>query len=285
MRMFDNLKIKLASNSSRIDFALSSYLQVDNCESVPLNDAQRYSLIGGGKKIRAYLVMELCRILGGDEKNALPYACAIEMMHASSLIHDDMPCMDNDDYRRGKLATHKAFGEAAALLSGDSLMIKAFYVIANNSLLSPEVNLKAVSELSCASGDKGMLAGQGIDVLSDGKTNSLDELIRLHQLKTGQLISVSAKLGCLAANISENDQRYGLAVSYAENLGLAFQIIDDMIDFKEGKNEENSFLSFMDYDSAEKYANECTEKAIDMVAAFDDGTLTELAKYLTVREY
>ena len=283
--MFDDIKKKLSDNSIRIDSALSSYFQPENCESAPLNDAQRYSLIGGGKKIRAFLVMELCRILGGKDENAIPYACAIEMMHASSLVHDDMPCMDNDDYRRGKPATHKEFGEAAALLSGDSLMIKAFYAIANNTLLPSETNLRAVFELSYASGDTGMLAGQGIDILSPEKAQSLNDLIRLHRLKTGRLISASAKLGCLAANITENDEKYKLSVSYAESLGLAFQIIDDMIDYKEGKVEENSFLSFMDYNSAEKYANECTEKAIEMVSVFDDGTLTELAKYLTVREY
>ena len=283
--MFDNLKSRLKDNADNIDSALALYFPSENSESAVLNEAQIYSLIGGGKKIRAFLVLELCRILGGNIENAIPYACAIEMIHASSLVHDDMPCMDNDDYRRGKLATHKYFGESAALLSGDALMIKAFYAISNNSCLSSEINLKAVAELAYGSGDKGMLAGQGIDILSKDKVNDLDKLIRLHRLKTGQLISTAAKLGCLSANIPENDNRYNFAVSYAENLGLAFQIVDDMLDYKDGKIEDNSFLSFMSYESAENYAKECTAKAIESVSSFDDGTLTELAKYLTVREY
>ncbi len=283
--MFDNLKNKLANNASVIDRILEVYCSDSNTECLPLNEAQRYGLLSGGKKIRAFLVMELCKILGGDQDAAIPYACAIEMMHASSLVHDDMPCMDNDDMRRGKPSTHKAFGEAAALLVGDSLMVKAFSTVADNKALTSDINLKAVSILASSSGDLGMLAGQGIDILSTKKIESLNELIHLHNLKTGKLISASAKLGCLAAGIDENDTRFKSAVAYAENLGLAFQIIDDLLDYKDGKVEENSFTSFMTYDEALSYANELTNKAISFISLIDDGTLVELAKFLTVREY
>ena len=283
--MFENIKNRLTENANVIDTELSDYFQKDGCECAQLNVAQRYSLLNGGKKIRAFLVLELCRIFGGEVNNAIPYACAIEMIHVSSLIHDDMPCIDNDDYRRGKPATHKAYGEAAALLAGDALMAKAFLAVANNSFLPPDINLKAISILASATGDAGMLAGQGIDVLSTEKVKSLDELIRLHNLKTGALISAAAKLGCLSAGLQESDERFLRAVSYAENVGLAFQIVDDMLDYKEGRIEENSFLSFMPYESAEMFANELTNKAVEEIKPFDNGSLTELAAYLIVRDY
>ena len=285
MKMFDSIKHKLDNNAKCIDAALSEYFPDNSAESLILNEAQRYSLLGGGKKVRAFLVVEICRILGGETRIATPYACAIEMIHASSLIHDDMPCMDNDDFRRGKPSTHKAFGESAALLSGDSLMIKAFTAISNNHIQTPELNLKAVSILASSSGDEGMLAGQGIDILSQEKIKSLDGLIHLHNLKTGKLISASAKLGCIAAGVLEDDYRYNLAVKYAENIGLAFQIVDDLLDYKEGKLEDHSFISFMTYEEAIKYANDLTSEAIESIRRIDDGTLEELARYLTVREY
>lgn len=285
MKMFDNIKQKLENNAQYIDQALSEYFFDDSAESPILNQAQRYSLMGGGKKIRAFLVLEICRLLGGETRTATPYACAIEMIHASSLIHDDMPCMDNDDFRRGKPSTHKEFGESAALLSGDSLMIKAFMAISSNHIQASELNLKAVSILASSSGDEGMLAGQGIDILSPEKIQSLDSLIHLHNLKTGKLIVASAKIGCLAAGVLEDDYRYKLAVKYAENIGLAFQIVDDLLDYKEGKIEEHSFISFMTYEEAINYANNLTSEAIESIRIMDDGTLEELARYLTVREY
>lgn len=283
--MFDKLKQKLADNAVLIDESLSKYFQSDNAQSIVLNNAQIYGLLSGGKKIRGFLVLELCRILGGNIKAAIPYACAIEMMHASSLIHDDMPCMDNDDIRRGKPSTHKAFGETAALLAGDSLMVKAFSAISDNSALSSEINLKAISVLAFSSGDQGMLAGQGIDMLADSKISDINELIHLHSLKTGRLISASAQFACLAAGITEDDTKYQSSIKYAEDLGLAFQIIDDILDYKEGKIEENSFLSFMSYEQARQYAQNLTNSAIDSIHSIDDGTLVELAEFLTVREY
>lgn len=283
--MFDTLKQKLTENALNIDSALSDYFDEKLAESITLCEAQRYGLLGGGKKIRAFLVIELCRILNGNVEDAIPYACAIEMIHASSLIHDDMPCMDNDDIRRGKPSTHKAYGETAALLAGDSLIIKAFGAIAQNSKLPSNINLSAISVLASSSGDFGMLAGQGIDTLSKTKLENLQQLIKLHKLKTGKLISASAQLGCLAARIDENDERYNIVVKYAENLGLAFQIVDDLLDYKDGKIEENSFLSFMEYDDATRYATNLTNEAINIIKPIDNGTLEELARYLTVREY
>ena len=282
--MFENIKSNLNINAELIDAHLAGYF--DDCVhySSVLSEAQRYSLIGG-KKIRAFLVMEMCRILGGDATVSIPYACAIEMIHASSLIHDDMPCMDNDLIRRGKPSTHVEFGETAALLAGDSLIAKAFLIISQNRKLSTEQNLKAVESLAFATGDRGMLAGQAIDTLEDKKTEKFEELLKLHNLKTVRLISASVELGCIAAGVRYNDSRFISAISYAQKIGLAFQIIDDILDYKDGKIEHNSFMSFMTLEEAEEYAERLTNEAIAEIEFFDNGNLAELARYLTVREY
>ena len=283
--MFENIKEKLSLNAALVENALAQYYDYENCDYYSLIEAQKYGLLGGGKRIRAFLTLELCRILGGDIKNAVPYACAIEMIHASSLIHDDMPCMDNDDVRRGKPSTHKAFGETLALLSGDAMLVYAFETAINNPNLSAMVNAEAVKILAKSTGNQGMLAGQAIDTVAGQHKLDFETVLSLHRFKTGKLISASAKLGCLAAGISDCDEKYFASVKYAEDIGLAFQIIDDILDYMEGKRELNSFLSFMSVDEAKAYADELTESGIDAICSYDDGTLVELARYLTTREY
>ena len=280
-----DIKERLKVNAEVVEKALESYYGENDADFQKLIDAQKYGLLGGGKRIRALLALELCRIFSGDCDLAIPYACAIEMIHASSLIHDDMPCMDNDDIRRGKPSTHKQFGESMALLSGDAMMVKAFKVIADNSKLSAQSNIKAIGILAESTGDMGMLAGQTIDIKAATEKLDFETLVKLHKLKTGKLITASAKLGCVAAGIFENDVRYSASVKYAESVGLAFQIVDDILDYQEGKRELNSFMSFMSVEEATKYALELTEVGISAIAPYDDGTLTELAKYLIVREY
>lgn len=283
--MFDNIRDKLSQNSILVENALANYYDCSDKDYQLLIEAQRYGLLGGGKRIRAFLVLEVCRLFGGEIKNALPYACAIEMIHASSLIHDDMPCMDNDDMRRGKPSTHKAFGETLALLSGDAMMVYAFETTLKNPFLEPLQNYRALYILTESTGTHGMLGGQAIDTVKGDKKLDFETLLRLHKLKTGMLISASAKLGCLAANVSDQDHRYVAVLKYAENIGLAFQVIDDILDYNEGKREENSFLSFMSLEEAKEYASKLTESGIEGIADYDDGTLTELARYLTAREY
>ena len=283
--MFENIKEKLAQNSIAIDKALAEYYDFADKDYASLIEAQRYGILGGGKRIRAFLVIEFCRLFGGEIENAIPYACAIEMIHASSLIHDDMPCMDNDDMRRGKPATHKAYGETLALISGDAMLAYAFETAIKNPYFDASINAKAVAILAESTGNQGMLAGQAIDTVADKKKLDFETLVRLHQLKTGKLISASAKFGCLASGIAEDDKKYLAAVKYAENIGLAFQIIDDILDFQEGKRELNSFLSFMSLDEAKEYANKLTQNGISSISLYDDGTLTELAHFLTAREY
>ncbi len=283
--MFENIKEKLAQNSILIEGALADYYDFTDKDYASLIDAQRYGLLGGGKRIRAFLVLELCRLYGGDIKNAIPYACAIEMIHASSLIHDDMPCMDDDDMRRGKPSTHKAFGETLALIAGDAMLANAFEVAINNPCLDSVTNAKAVAILAQSTGNSGMLAGQAIDTVRGKDKLDFETLVRLHKLKTGKLISASAQLGCLAAGIFENDEKYRAAVKYAEDIGLAFQIIDDILDYQEGKIEINSFVSFMSVDEAKEYATKLTQSGIESIRNHDDGSLIELAHYLTVRNY
>ena len=280
-----DIKEKLKNNAQVVEEALESCYNYSNSYFQQLIEAQKYGLLGGGKRIRAFLVLELCRLFSGDIAPAIPYACAIEMIHASSLIHDDMPCMDNDDVRRGKPSTHKKFGESLALLSGDAMMVKAFGVCVKNNMLSVEQNAKAIEILANSTGECGMLAGQTMDIDAAKKMLDFETLVKLHQYKTGKLISASAKLGCIAAGVGENDEKYIAAIKYAENVGLAFQIIDDILDYNEGKRELNSFLSFMSPEDATKYALDLTESGISAIAPYDDGTFVELARYLIKREY
>ena len=283
--MFENIKEKLSQNAILIENALDDYYNYSDNDSASLIEAQRYGLLGGGKRIRAFLVLELCRLFGGEIKQAIPYACAIEMIHASSLIHDDMPCMDNDDMRRGKPATHKAFGETLALIAGDAMLVNAFEVAVSNPSFDASVNAIAVKILAESSGNQGMLAGQAIDTLGATKKLDFETLVCLHKLKTGKLISASAKLGCLAAGVDIENDKYIAILRYSQNIGLAFQIVDDILDYQDGKIEFNSFLSFMNLEEAKAYANELTQSGIEAISSFDDGTLVDLANYLTAREY
>ena len=191
-----------------------------------LQEAMRYSLLAGGKRVRPVLTLAFCDMLGGDWHNALPVACALELIHTYSLIHDDLPCMDDDDLRRGKPTCHKVYGETLAVLAGDALQPEAFALIANATALSAEQRVNAIAALAAASGGDGMVAGQVLDL--DGMSCSEREVRLLHSLKTGKLLSVAAELGCIAAGADEVVR--AKAVEYGSHIGLAFQVRDDMLD-------------------------------------------------------
>lgn len=283
--MFTKIKEKLSHNSILLEDALSSYYEYTDADYGELIDSQKYSLLGGGKRIRAFLVMEFCRLFGGEERAAIPYACAVEMVHAYSLVHDDLPCMDNDDMRRGKPSNHKAYGEALALLAGDSLLTKAFWALSTNSNCSSSANAKAVEILSCAAGCDGMIGGQTIDIKAEKSKLDFDTLLRLHSLKTGKLICASAMLGCVAAGVCDGE-RFDSAKAYAEKIGLAFQIVDDILDYENGERGVNSFLSFMSLEEAKKYARDVSYEAVESIKKYDtENTLGSLAEYLTQRQY
>ena len=197
-----------------------------------LGQAARYSLLGGGKRVRAVLTLAACQLAGADAADvadALDYACALEMLHCYSLIHDDMPCMDNDDFRRGRPSCHKQFGEATALLAADALVTAAFEVIAN-AKLSAESRIEAVQLLSKGGGDRGMLYGQELDKRFETMRASESELLELHAHKTGALIIAAVELGCAAAGVKADTAIRKSLVRYAAEVGLVFQIVDDILD-------------------------------------------------------
>lgn len=257
-------------------------------------DAMTYSFMAGGKRIRPFLVLEFTRLFGGNEQDAADLATALEMVHTYSLIHDDLPCMDNDDYRRGKLTNHKVFGEAAAVLAGDALLTRAFSVI-SDCRLPDRLKITAVSTLSHEAGAEGMIGGQIIDMESENGHPSADTLVKLQNKKTGALFRAAVKLGCIAAGA--DDKQTENALLYADKIGLAFQITDDILDKygdssvlgknigSDEANGKTTFLSYMTKEEAKKTAEKLTEEAISAVSGYTGSeTLVALAEYLLTRK-
>ena len=265
----------------------------DEAPQKVLFDAMRYSLLAGGKRIRPVLTLEFARLCGGDPMQAIPVAAAIEMVHTYSLIHDDLPCMDNDDYRRGRLTNHKVYGEATAVLAGDALLTAAFSHIAASGLPS-KVIADCVGILADAAGENGMVGGQVLDMEGETKTLTEDEVYRVHALKTGCLISAACCLGVAAAQGSS--EQLAAAKAYAEALGLAFQIRDDMLDVlgdekKLGKathmdEKKTTFVDLYGVAGCEAKVKEKTQRAISALDAFTEHSfLTELANDLAARDH
>ncbi len=210
-----------------INEALDKAILSKDCLYGNIFESMRYSLNAGGKRIRPVLVLEFARLFGVKPDEAMPFAVALEMIHTYSLIHDDLPCMDDDDLRRGRPTNHKKFGEAVAVLAGDALLNRAFEHVLNNSDLSSEITLKALKCLSTASGAEGMIGGQIIDMEGETRALNADEVKLLQEMKTGALIKAGALMGCILGNASEEE--FSAAEKYAENIGLAFQIRDDIL--------------------------------------------------------
>ena len=261
----------LLRDAAMVNDALPEYLKTEREETALLWEAMRYSALSGGKRIRPFLVLEFCRMFGGEERAALPFACAIECVHASSLIHDDMPCMDNDALRRGKPTNHMVFGEDIALLAGDALITRGYEIAARNPEVPALAALSATAMLLDAAGAAGMMGGQQIDLAAEKQPVSFDTLLVMHAKKTGALIRAAALLGCYAAGIlSEKDPRALDAAAYAEGVGLAFQITDDILDatgdveilgkkiHADDAMGKTTFLSFMSVDKAHEYAVQVT---------------------------
>ncbi|MBQ5389581.1 MAG: polyprenyl synthetase family protein [Clostridia bacterium] len=291
--MIQTLAEKMQAQAQEVQDALAEFFAAR--KDTTLYQAMAYSTLCGGKRIRPFLTLEFCKLLGGSPEAAMPYACALEMIHTFSLIHDDLPCMDNDDLRRGKPTNHKVFGEAPALLAGDALIFSAFECALSNVHASAESKLAALHELAKASGADGMCEGQMIDIESEGKKLSFDQLLNLHAHKTGALLRVAAKLGVIAANGSEEDLR--AADTYGAGIGLAFQIVDDVLDRygnaealgkpvgSDQKNEKTTFLSFMDAKEALAYAKNVSDEACKAICGYKNAdTLCELAEYLLTRK-
>ena len=234
--------------------AIEAYLDglfTDQKPYSQLYEAIRYSILGGGKRIRPVLTLEFARLGGINWRLALPFACALELVHNYSLIHDDLPCMDDDDLRRGKPTTHKAYGETLAILAGDALQPEAFRLILEAPALSGERKLDAMRVLANACGADGMVAGQVLDTLCP--IENTEQLRHMEELKTGCMIAAAAELGCAASGM--NAGMRNLAVQYAKDLGLAFQIRDDMLDVEGdaavfgkpiGSDKEEGKFTFVD---------------------------------------
>ena len=281
---------------SMIDSFLASAVSVPAGEKGLLADAMRYSLLAGGKRIRPILALEFCRMLGGDVEAALPAACAIEMIHTYSLIHDDLPCMDNDTLRRGKPTSHVVYGECTATLAGDALQALAFSTLLS-APLSAERKVFCASILAEAAGAQGMCYGQHLDMLGEGRALTAEELTEINNYKTGALLSASCRIGAAAAGASE--QQLSAAGQFGLALGLAFQIRDDMLDVLSsdaelgkpvGSDAEENKNTYMVLYGAEKCAEEVralTDRAISVLQThFSDAAfLTDLARSLETRNH
>ena len=276
--------------------AIEEFLQGKFCEDLPqkrLFDAMRYSLLAGGKRIRPVLTLEFCRICGGDWRSALPFACALEMIHTYSLIHDDLPCMDNDDYRRGRLTNHKVFGEALAVLAGDGLLTAAFETAAS-AAADPAVTVKAIRILAEQAGELGMVGGQVLDLAGEDTVLTEDEVHTIHNLKTSALIRAACQMGVAAAGGTQ--AQMDAARDYAQALGMAFQIRDDMLDVlgnaeKMGKRtgmdeHKNTFVTLYGVGKCSQLVEEYTKRACAALSIFDGAQfLDQLAARLALREY
>ena len=256
-----------------------------------LFEAMRYSLLAGGKRLRPIFVFDFCRMCGGDWKQAAPFAAAVEMIHTYSLIHDDLPCMDNDDFRRGRPTNHKVYGEATAVLAGDALLTAAFMYLAK-SPYSAETRIRAVEILSECAGELGMVGGQVLDMSSEERQCTEQEVLDIQSRKTGALIRAACMLGVLAGNGTE--EQIIAAGKFADHLGLAFQIRDDMLDVigtaeEMGKSvgtdaEKNTFVQLYGLEACDTLVRKHTQEAILNHTQFQNTAYMEsLANHLTSR--
>ncbi len=278
-----------------IDQALETAFSPEGRYQAVVYDAMRYSLMAGGKRLRPILTLEFCRVFGNNPAEAMPFALAVEMIHSYSLIHDDLPCMDNDDLRRGKPSCHKQYGEANALLAGDALLTMAFEQLSRANL-SPEIKVKAVSVLAECAGAAGMVGGQTIDLSHEGKPVTKEILAEMYALKTSALLKAACKLGVLAGGGDE--KMVALAGQYAEALGLAFQIIDDILDVtgneatlgkpvgSDAECGKTTYVSLLGLEDARSAAAAYTDSAKKALSNFPDHVfLMDLTEYLLDRDH
>ena len=268
------------------------YAQWQDEPQTRLYDAISYSLLAGGKRLRPILAFEFCRLCGREWQAAAPFAAAIEMIHTYSLIHDDLPCMDNDDFRRGRPTNHKVYGEAMAVLSGDALLTDAFCAAAMAKLPNPADMATAIGVLSECAGSHGMVGGQVLDIMSEERLLSEQEVLDIQSRKTGALIRAACALGAIAGGATQ--AQYDAACQFAAALGLAFQIRDDMLDVIGSQEEmgkgvgtdanKNTFVRLYGLEKCEELVQTYTDYALQALNVFEDTRfITELAMSLTAR--
>lgn len=284
---------------AQVEHALDDYLTECGCTGQEkIVQAMRYSALAGGKRLRPVLTMEFCRAVGGDPSAALPFACALEMIHTYSLIHDDLPCMDDDDLRRGKPTNHKVYGEGMAVLAGDSLLTYAFETAARKadmSVLTAQQVVEAIGVLAHEAGYYGMIGGQVLDLAAEHQTLGYDELVNLQDKKTGGLIRAAAEMGCILGQATEVQRE--AAKTYANRLGLAFQIQDDILDIEgdeeifgkpigsDEKSGKSTFPGLIGIEKCREMVRSLTDEAIFAVKVLPQSSfLVELAESLVGRK-
>lgn len=295
-----DLKSYLKEQCARVDAALDSFLPKETLLPHSLHKAMRYSIFAGGKRVRPILMLAACQAVGGDTERAIPAACAMEMIHTYSLIHDDLPAMDDDDFRRGNPTNHKVFGEAIAILAGDALLTEAFKLISDPRFAGgcdPAVRLAVVQEIASCAGSHGMVGGQVVDMESEGKADiDLPTVQYIHTHKTGALIKASVVSGALLGNADQ--QKLAAITRYGEAAGLAFQIADDILDI-EGTTEEigkdagsdqargkATYPAVMGLSAAREEAQTMMDEAMRALEAFgaEADPLREIAAYIVKRK-
>jgi geranylgeranyl diphosphate synthase, type II len=296
--MQETIQAYFGRKAKEIEAALETYLPDEHTYPGVIYESMRYSLFAGGKRLRPILTLAVAEVLGQDSSVAMPYACALEMIHTYSLIHDDLPCMDNDDYRRGKLTNHKVFGDALAVLAGDALLTLAFDVMTRQVPAGQEaVVLRIIQEVSAAAGVKGMIGGQVADILCEGQQANETTLSFIHEHKTGALLTAAVRVGALAAHASPEVLQS--LTAYARKLGLAFQIVDDILDVI-GEQEKlgkavgaDAMLEKMTYpllygvEKSRDMVKQLTEEALEelRLLPYDTSLLQEIARYLVDRDH
>lgn len=287
----------LSTHSSIIEEHLDKIIPSDKTPYQHLFEAARYSVLGGGKRIRPILALATTEMLDGDLDLALSPACTLELVHTYSLIHDDLPCMDDDDYRRGKLTVHKKYSEGHAVLTGDYLLTYAFELLANHPRLSAETKIKLISTLAKSIGSHGMIGGQVMDVVFEGKKIPLEMLRQLHQNKTGALITASIEFGGILSNADPNQMK--LLREFGKHIGLAFQVVDDILDVtatqaKHGRtissdilNDKTTYVTLLGLEGAKKTAQDLYKSAIQTLEPFKlrSSPLLQIADYIIHRNH
>ncbi|HKZ16698.1 MAG TPA: farnesyl diphosphate synthase [Geobacteraceae bacterium] len=295
-----DLKRYLTERCKLVDEALGKYMPIEDELPFLIHKAMRYSVFAGGKRVRPILMLAACEAVDGNIEEAMPAACAMEMIHTYSLIHDDLPAMDDDDFRRGIPTNHKVFGEATAILAGDALLTEAFALLSCQELagsIDPAKRLQVISEIARCAGSRGMIGGQMVDMESEGKTDmDLATVQYIHTHKTGALIKASVRAGALLGDADKAEE--AALVRYGEAVGLAFQIADDILDL-EGTTEEigkdagsdlergkATYPAVLGIAESKMHAAELVNDALEALSPFDAKAdpLREIAKYIVSRK-
>src|SRR5256714_1633953 len=294
-RAFD-LNAFLETRTAKVNRALDHFLPSEKTKPATIHKAMRYSLFAGGKRMRPALVLAAAEACGGKIDAALPHACAVECIHTYSLIHDDLPAMDNDDFRRGKLTNHKVFGEGIAILAGDALLTQAFELVTQSKASRRYDHQKLVQEIAFAAGSLQLIAGQVADLENEGQKISADELRYIHERKTSALLCCSVRLGGMSANCAPVELK--ALTDFGYHVGLAFQVIDDILDItqtteklgktagKDTKARKATYPSIVGLEKSRRIAEQLTNRAFAALRSFDSraSALKPLAEFLLKRD-